>query len=105
MYGSSRNPTPADAGSLAQIDANDAFDMGVQFEQRDDLPAAEEAYRVADLRGHAAAAVNLGVLLEERDDLAGAEEAFRRADERGDATGAFHLAWLLQEGGDLHGTE
>jgi tetratricopeptide (TPR) repeat protein len=105
MYGSRRNAMPADPGSVAQIDANDAFDMGTQFEQRDDLPAAEEAYRAADQQGHAAAAVNLGVLLEERDDLEGAELAFRRADERGDATGAFHLAWLLQEGGDLDGAE
>ena len=87
MYGSRPNPTPAGPGSLAQVDANDAFDMAIQFEQRDDLPAAEEAYRAADQLGHAAAAVSLGVLLEERDDLDGAEQAFRRADERGDANG------------------
>ena len=94
MYGSRRNPTPVGPGPMAPADANDAFDMAIQFEQRDDLPAAEEAYRAADQLGHAAAAVSLGVLLEERDDLDGAEQAFRRADERGDATGAFHLAWL-----------
>ncbi|MFZ1996832.1 MAG: hypothetical protein WAU75_22145 [Solirubrobacteraceae bacterium] len=79
--------------------------MAIQFEQGDDLPAAEAAYRAADQLGHAAAAVSLGVLLEEREDLEGAEQAFRRADQRGDATGAFHLAWLLQEGGDLDGAE
>jgi hypothetical protein len=89
----------------APVNANDAFDMAIQFEQRDDLPAAEAAYRAADQLGHAAAALSLGVLLEERDDLAGAEQAFRRADARGDATGAFHLAWMLQEGGDLTGAE
>jgi hypothetical protein len=105
INGSSGNPAPAGADVADPVSANDAFDMGMQFEQRDDLPAAEEAYRAADQLGHAAAAVNLGVLLEERDDLDGAEQAFRRADERGDATGAFHLAWMLQEGGDLSGAE
>jgi hypothetical protein len=95
------------AGSpvVAQVNAHDAFDIAVQFEQRGDLPSAEQAYRVADELGHGAAALNLGVLLEEKDDVEGAEEAFRRADERGDATGAFHLAWLLQERGDVAGAE
>ena len=94
------DPSAADA-----VSANDAFDLGTQFDQRGDLPAAEDAYRTADELGHAAAAMRLGVLLEERDDLAGAEQAFRRADERGDATGAFHLAWLLQENDDPAGAE
>jgi hypothetical protein len=105
MYGSRGNFPPADPATATQVDANDAFDMGIQFEQRDDLPAAEAAYRTADQLGHATAALNLGVLLEERDDFDGAEQAFRRADERGDATAAFHLAWMLQEGGDLSGAE
>ena len=73
MYGSRPNPTLSGPGSVAPADANDAFDMGIQFEQRDDLPAAEAAYRAADQLGHASAAVSLGVLLEERDDLDGAE--------------------------------
>jgi hypothetical protein len=88
-YGTRRHPLPSGAGSPAQADANDAFDMATQFEQRDDLPAAQDAYRAADELGHAGAAVNLGVLVEERDDLAGAEQGFRRTDERGDATGPF----------------
>jgi hypothetical protein len=94
-----------DAPAVTQVNANDAFDMAVQFEQRNDLPAAEQAYRIADELGHAPAALSLGVLLEENDDLVGAEQAFCRAYERGDATGAFHLAWLLQERGDVAGAE
>ncbi len=105
IHGFRRGSKQDDESAAAQVSANDAFDLAIQFEQRDDLPAAEQAYRTADELGHAIAAVNLGVLLEERDDVAGAEQAFRRADERGDATGAFHLAWLLQEGGDLVGAE
>jgi hypothetical protein len=100
-----RNPAGAGQAPVNPIDVNDVFDAAVRLEQREDLPAAEEAFGAADRLGHAAAAVKLGVLLEERDDLAGAEQAFRRADDRGDATGAFHLAWLLQERGDLAGAE
>ncbi|HWD75627.1 MAG TPA: hypothetical protein VG371_10835 [Solirubrobacteraceae bacterium] len=100
-----RNPAGAGQAPVTPIDVNDVFDAAVRLEQREDLPAAEEAFGAADRLGHAAAAVKLGVLLEERDDLAGAEQAFRRADDRGDATGAFHLAWLLQERGDLAGAE
>ena len=89
-----RNPGHAGGLAGAEFSADDVFVMALKFEQQDDLPAAEDAYRTADHLGHAHAAVNLGVLLEEHDDLTGAEQAFRRADERGDATGAFHLAWL-----------
>jgi peptidoglycan hydrolase-like protein with peptidoglycan-binding domain len=86
-------------------DADDAFRLGVLFEEQDDLAAAMAAYRKADQVGHAAAASNLGVLLERSGDLAGAEAAYRRADERGDRNGAFNLAMLLEEHNDLTGAE
>lgn len=86
-------------------DAIHSFRAALAFEQRDDLAAAEKAYRTADRMGHARAAVKLGLLLQDRGDLPATEEAFRRADGRGDATGAFHLAWLLQERGDPAGAE
>lgn len=105
IHGSSPHPTTTGRSSAAALDAQEAFDRGVRFEQRDELIAAEEAFRAADDLGHATAAVRLGVLLEESDDFHGAEQAFRRADARGDAVGAFHLAWMLQEGGDLAAAE
>ena len=105
IHGSPPHPTAPGRSSATSLDAQEAFDRGVRFEARDELIAAEEAFRAADELGHATAAVRLGVLLEERDDFHGAEQAFRRADARGDAVGAFHLAWMLQEGGDLAGAE
>jgi peptidoglycan hydrolase-like protein with peptidoglycan-binding domain/Flp pilus assembly protein TadD len=94
------------AASLdAQIEADitAAFNRGVLLEHRHDLAGAEEAYRRAAWRGHAAATSNLGVILEKKGDLARAEAAYRRADECGDANGAFNLGVLLESRGDIAG--
>jgi peptidoglycan hydrolase-like protein with peptidoglycan-binding domain/Flp pilus assembly protein TadD len=81
--------------------AEEAFDLGVQLEQRGNMAGAEAAYRRADQAGHAAAASNLGVLLEQDGALREAEAAYRRADQRGDATAALNLGMLLESRGDL----
>ena len=73
--------------------------------QTGDLERAEDAFRRADERGHAAAANSLGILLKERGDLEGAEDAFRRADERGDAAATNNLGVILKERGDLERAE
>jgi peptidoglycan hydrolase-like protein with peptidoglycan-binding domain/Flp pilus assembly protein TadD len=86
-------------------DPDNAFKLGVMFEEQNDPARAMAAYRQADRQGHAAAPSNLGVLLERSGDLAGAEAAYRRADERGDPNGAFNLAMLLEEHNDLAGAE
>jgi peptidoglycan hydrolase-like protein with peptidoglycan-binding domain len=103
---SSRNGVHASKNvGAGQVDPDTAFNLGVLLEEQGDLPAAEEAYRRADDRGHAAAASNLGVLLEGRGDLARAEAAYRRADQRGEANGAFNLGVLLEEHHDFDGAE
>jgi peptidoglycan hydrolase-like protein with peptidoglycan-binding domain len=90
-------------GALTNI--NEAFNLGVLLQQRDDLAGAEAAYRRADERGHAGAASNLGVLLEAQGDGTGAEAAYRRAAERGAANGAFNLGVLLEERDDFASAE
>jgi tetratricopeptide (TPR) repeat protein len=85
--------------------AEGEFLLGTMLEERQDVGAAEQAYRRADLLGHAAAACNLGTLLEGRRQFGAAEEAYRRADKRGDANGAFNLGVMLEEGGDLRAAE
>lgn len=79
----------------ASVDAEAAFQLGVQLVGEERLPEAEESFACADERGHGAAAFNLGVLLSYRGDLAGAEAAYRRADDRGISDAAFELAMLL----------
>jgi peptidoglycan hydrolase-like protein with peptidoglycan-binding domain/TPR repeat protein len=99
-------PESDSAASLdAQLegDITAAFNRGVLLEHRHDLAGAEEAYRRAAWRGHAAATSNLGVILEKKGDVARAEAAYRRADERGDANGAFNLGVLLESRGDIAG--
>jgi peptidoglycan hydrolase-like protein with peptidoglycan-binding domain len=88
-------------GLSGRDDAEEAFELGVQREQRGDMAGAQAAYRRADQAGHAAAASNLGVLLEQDGALREAEAAYRRADERGDATAALNLGMLLESRGAL----
>ena len=93
--------TSGDASEKEPDKAAEPASVDAVTEGRADLAGAEAAYRRAEERGDAAAAVNLGVLLEQNGDLAGAEAAYRRADERGSADGAFNLGSLLAERGYL----
>jgi tetratricopeptide (TPR) repeat protein len=79
--------------------------LGIAAYNRTRHDDAEDAFRRAAERGHAAGASNLGVLLMLRGKLAEAEVAYRRADERGDALGAFNLGLLLEERGELADAE
>ncbi len=62
-------------------DSDDWYNQGVDCEERDEMKAAEAAYRRAvnvDDR-HADAHINLGRLLQQRQELAQAEDHYRRA--------------------------
>jgi tetratricopeptide (TPR) repeat protein len=101
----------ADAEGRASMAAEDdsggnsSFEAGNNFLASGDLHGAEAAFRRADERGHAAAAVNLGNLRKLAGDLDGAQAAFRRAEQRGNSNGTVNLGVLFLDRGDLQGAE
>jgi len=94
---------PAEDADTHQQEGGPAFRLGLLLAHEGDRVGAEDAFRRADGRGHAAAAFELGFLLAEEGDDAGAKEAMRRADQRGHPGAAFNLGVLLVAEGDHAG--
>ncbi len=97
--------TMAAATATAEPELDIDVERGLAAEEVGDTARAEAAFRRADQRGSAAAALLLGVRLARRGDRTGAEAAYRRAEARGEPRGSCNIGVLLEGDGDLVGAE